>query len=104
MYKVIITDNNTDKSYFFKTQHSTDYTSMWSICGKIVEKEKQYHDIDIPLGEVNLKQYLNAVTISMWNVSLWTEEKDMQETLHCLTGGNLLNLLGRILRIMYSNE
>lgn len=61
MYKVIITDNNTDKSYFFKTQHSTDYTSMWSITSKIVEKEKQYHDIDIPLGEVNLKQYLNAV-------------------------------------------
>ena len=66
MYKVIITDNNTDKSYFFKTQHSTDYTSMWSICGKIVEKEKQYHDIDIPLGEVNLKEYLNAV----YNISV----------------------------------
>ena len=66
MYKVIITDNNTDKSYFFKTQHSTDYTSMWSITSKIVEKEKQYHDIDIPLGEVNLKEYLNAV----YNISV----------------------------------
>ena len=66
MYKVIITDNNTDKSYFFKEKHSTDYTSMWSITSKIVEKEKQYHDIDIPLGEVNLKEYLNTV----YNISV----------------------------------
>lgn len=66
MYKVIITDNNTDKSYFFKTKHSTGYTSMWSITSKIVEKEKQYHDIDIPLGEVNLKEYLNTV----YNISV----------------------------------
>ena len=66
MYKVIITDNNTNKSYFFKTQHSTDYTSMWSITSKIVEQEKKYHDIDIPLGEVNLKEYLNAV----YNISV----------------------------------
>ena len=66
MYKVIITDNNTDKSYFFKAKHSTDYTSMWSITSKIEEKEKQYHDIDIPLGEVNLKEYLNTV----YNISV----------------------------------
>lgn len=66
MYKVIITDNNTDKVYCFKTKHSTDHISMLSIHNKIVEKEKQYHDIDIPLGEVNLKEYLNAV----YNISV----------------------------------
>ena len=32
------------------------------------------------------------------------EEKYMQETLIGLAGGNLLNLLGRTLKIMYSNE
>ena len=66
MYKVIITDNNTNQSYFFNFLHSTDYTSMWSITSKIVEKEKQYHNIDIPLGEVNLKEYLNTV----YNISV----------------------------------
>lgn len=66
MYKVIITDNNTNQSYFFKEKYSTDYTSMWSITSKIVEKEKQYHNIDIPLGEVNLKEYLNTV----YNISV----------------------------------
>ena len=61
MFKVIITDNNTGKTFFFKTKHTTDYTSMLSIYSKIVDKEKQYHDIDIPLDKINLKQYLNAV-------------------------------------------
>lgn len=61
MYEVTITDYNTDKVYCFKTQHSLEYTSMDSINRKIVDGEKKYHDIDMPLSEINLIDYLKGV-------------------------------------------
>lgn len=65
MYKVIITDNNTDKSYFSR-QSIPQTTHQCGLSLQRLWKRKQYHDIDIPLGEVNLKEYLNTV----YNISV----------------------------------